>query len=275
MRERTTEGPWTVVAADVMRPFPRSKNRHRYVLVFQDLFTKYVKLRPLRTATGATIAVALGELTTVPPYHAQTSPVERVNRTLKTMIISFVEDDHRNWDVHLLELCFALNTAVQSSTQMTPAFLNLGRHPRPAKSILKELPAPPYGNWADSAVWNDRMQRLPLIHDWARKNLSKTTSRQAGYYNRGRVHREYNLVRRRNRVLSSTAQRFAAKLAPRFKGLYKITAKLSPVVYRIRIPGKRTQPKVHTKNLLPYHPPLNPPGPMNLILPHPPDQFVK
>jgi len=33
--------------------------------------------------------------TTVLPYHLQANPVERVNRILKTMIISFIEEDHR------------------------------------------------------------------------------------------------------------------------------------------------------------------------------------
>jgi len=36
--------------------------------------------------------------TTVLPYHLQTNPVERINRILKTMMISFIEQDHREWD---------------------------------------------------------------------------------------------------------------------------------------------------------------------------------
>ena len=32
--------------------------------------------------------------TTIPPYYAQANPVERVNRTIKTMITSYLENNH-------------------------------------------------------------------------------------------------------------------------------------------------------------------------------------
>ena len=60
--------------------------------------------------------------------HAQVNPVERTNRTLKTMIISFIEEKHNEWDKHLYELMFAYNTLIHESTGKTPAFL-IDRHP--------------------------------------------------------------------------------------------------------------------------------------------------
>ena len=54
--------------------------------------------------------------TTIPPYHAQVNPVERGNCTMKTMIMSYLEDNHRDWDLHVPELTYAYNTAVQEST---------------------------------------------------------------------------------------------------------------------------------------------------------------
>ena len=53
--QRIVKQPWTVVASDVMGPFPRSKSGHKYVLVFQDLFTKWVEVVLIRTANGPTI----------------------------------------------------------------------------------------------------------------------------------------------------------------------------------------------------------------------------
>lgn len=38
MGHRTVDTPWSVVATDIIGPFPRSKNE--YLLVMQDLFTK-------------------------------------------------------------------------------------------------------------------------------------------------------------------------------------------------------------------------------------------
>ena len=66
---------------------------------------------------------------TIPPYHAQANPVERVNRNLPAMINSFLKEDHRDWDLHFVELGFALNTAVHSSLGVFPSFMNFGRNP--------------------------------------------------------------------------------------------------------------------------------------------------
>jgi len=61
------------------------------------------------------------------PYHPQANPVKRVNRVLKTMIVSFIGEDHREWDVHLADFRFAYNTAFHSSPGTSSAFLNLSR----------------------------------------------------------------------------------------------------------------------------------------------------
>ncbi|KMQ86425.1 reverse ribonuclease integrase [Lasius niger] len=125
MSHRVIESPWTVVAADIMGPFSKSKSGFAYVLVIQDLFTKWVECFALRAANGKKICEALKEVvsrwdtpkllltnngtefvnqtlqsfaaehgithTTVPPYYPQANSVEHVNRILKTMIVAFLE----------------------------------------------------------------------------------------------------------------------------------------------------------------------------------------
>ena len=61
MGGRVVEGPWAVVASDLME-FPQSKGEYKYIVVFQDLFTRWVELRPLRTVTGKNVAKAFEEL---------------------------------------------------------------------------------------------------------------------------------------------------------------------------------------------------------------------
>ncbi|CAB0032096.1 unnamed protein product, partial [Trichogramma brassicae] len=52
MTRRVVDRPWAVVAADMME-FPRSKNQNKYLLVFQDLFTRWIEIvQPLRKANG-------------------------------------------------------------------------------------------------------------------------------------------------------------------------------------------------------------------------------
>ena len=61
MGERIVERPWAVVAVDTME-FPPGKSQHRYLLVFQDLFTRWIEVKPLRKADGKSVARALEEL---------------------------------------------------------------------------------------------------------------------------------------------------------------------------------------------------------------------
>ncbi|KMQ92870.1 reverse ribonuclease integrase [Lasius niger] len=62
MGHRIIEGPWTVITADIMGPFPKSKSGFTYILVVQDLFTKWIECFALRAANGKKIYEALEEV---------------------------------------------------------------------------------------------------------------------------------------------------------------------------------------------------------------------
>ena len=153
--------------------FPRSSSQNKYLIVFQDLFTKWIELKPIRAATGKAVSTAFEELILfrwntptyvlndngpefknecwqntlkkyhirrikIPAYYPKGNPVERANETLKTMISTFVEENHRSWDKHLHELRYAMNTATQASTRHSPYLLNFGRHPEPLTNLRRE-----------------------------------------------------------------------------------------------------------------------------------------
>lgn len=61
MRERTVEGPWSIMAADIMRPFPPSRSQKKYLSVLQDYFTKYVEMRALTKADAKSVWKVLDE----------------------------------------------------------------------------------------------------------------------------------------------------------------------------------------------------------------------
>ena len=61
MSKRVVETPRSVVSADIME-FLANTHGNKYLLVFQDLFTKWVELMPLRTANGNNIARAFEDL---------------------------------------------------------------------------------------------------------------------------------------------------------------------------------------------------------------------
>uniref|UniRef100_A0ABD2WU63 RNA-directed DNA polymerase n=1 Tax=Trichogramma kaykai TaxID=54128 RepID=A0ABD2WU63_9HYME len=184
MTRRVVDRPWVVVAADMME-FPRSKNQNKYLLVFQDLFTRWIEVVPLKKATGANVLRAFEELVLfrwetpeffltdngrefdnkllnealeeygvkhlfTPPYHAQANVVERSNRTLKTMIASFVNDKHDEWDRYLPQFRYARTDAEKRRARKQRRRLNgpgqrqrtpspgEGRRPNPDNNTVTE-----------------------------------------------------------------------------------------------------------------------------------------
>ena len=61
MERREVEEPWSDVSADLME-FPQSKTRNKYLIVFEDLFTRWVEVRPVPNATGIAVQKALEDL---------------------------------------------------------------------------------------------------------------------------------------------------------------------------------------------------------------------
>ena len=168
---------------------------------------------------------------TTPPYHPQANPVERSNRTLKTMIAAFVGADHRNWDAHIHELRHAINTAIQATTRV---FLNFGRHPRPVKSLRREIEGARPILKVPPEVWVDRIKRLDALRDLVAKHIDQAQERQTREYNKNKrvvQFSEGDLVMRRTHPLSSGINKFSVKLAPKYERPLKIVEIKSPTVY--------------------------------------------
>ena len=278
------------MASDVTGPFQRSKSGHKYVLVFQDLFTKWVKVVPTRTANGPTIKGQFENLvvsrwgapevvdtdngtefsnrlieqtcrsfsivhTTSSVYHAQANPTERVNRVLKTMIVAFLRDDHRDGGLHLYEFRFTYNTAVHGSLNITSAFLNFGREPLPHRSLRKEADVKQPRCLPEPSEWLERMKRLIHLRDLITKNLDRAYQTQARYYDKYRRERHFkvgDLVLKRERLSSNKGKDVAAKLSDKFSGPYKVVRRLSPVVFRLVDARGKFVYKEHVRHSKPY-----------------------
>jgi transposase InsO family protein len=294
--------PWETVSTDLVGPLPRSSRGNCYVVVMQDRFTKWVQCRAVRKATARAVTQALYEevitrfgcpVTVIsdngtqysgttfrtllqelgithrltPPYTPQANPVERTNKTLKTMVAQFCEADQKKWDARLPELMFALNTSRHESTKYTPAMLNFGRELVVPNAVHRPAPGnaaadPPADTAADEVKEADdavhHSERLRLLKDTfelVRVNLARAFAKQSKYYNLR--HREWRChlgdrVLKRDHPLSSGAKGFAAKLAPKYSGPYTITKVLSPVVYNLQSPSGQKILRAHIKDLKPY-----------------------
>ncbi|XP_011313112.1 uncharacterized protein [Fopius arisanus] len=274
------------LAADIVGPLTRSKAGFCYILVVQDLYTKWIEVCPLRQATGRKIRECLEgvvinrwgtpdilltdngtefvnrelkataqqagiQLHTTPPFHPQANPVERVNRVLQTMIRAFLGEDHREWDEHLYEFRFAYNTAHHCSTNMTSAFANFGREPIPARSWKKEVGSveatPPL-----PAEWETRMRRIDTVRVVITHALEEAHRGQAHYYNlrrRASTYQEGGQVLTRRHALFNAAKNFTASLCTLYQGPWVIKRKVSPTVVELVDLHGRPRGKMSTHDL--------------------------
>ncbi|GFW75474.1 retrovirus-related Pol polyprotein from transposon 412 [Trichonephila clavipes] len=232
-----------------LRPYPASRpERYKFILVISDHFTKWCELIPLRKASAQAIANAffdnyiarygapislisdngpqfisdvfehlshrldIKHMKTV-TYRPQSNLTERVNRNLVQMIASFVEENHENWDQFLHE--FALRTAVNETTNKTPAELFLGR-----KIIT---PFSKLINVTEDAKYVDR--NIERLFDEARRNMQKKHKSWEKHYNLRRrdVHIKVNdLVLLQTHFLSAAGRKHVGKFMPKFEGPYKV-----------------------------------------------------
>ena len=169
------------------------------------------------------------------------------------MIATFVKSDHQSWDQHLHELRHAMNTASQSSSRVSPAFLNYGRHPSPVKSLRREVEQKGPKTPMATEIWIDRVKRLDALRDLVIKNLKQAHQRQAKYYNKVRKDVRFqvgDMVMRKTHVLSSSTQKISAKLAPGWERPYEIIEVKPPNM--LDIGNGRRNPKDHVTELKKY-----------------------
>ena len=160
--------PFEIVTMDIAGPFPHTLHRNEYVLVMCDHFTKWIELYPMPNQLAKTVAdrivsficrhgipeqilsdqgtdfqsVLISELFELldihrlrtSPFHPQTDGLsERTIRTVKQMIKAFIIDhpeQHKKWDKQLEKVQLAYNSAVHSTTHVSPFCANRGFQPR-------------------------------------------------------------------------------------------------------------------------------------------------
>lgn len=184
-------------------------------------------------------------------YHPQTNLTERINRTLKTMMASYVKDHHRHWDQWLPEFRFAINSAWQESTGHTPAEIALGR---PHKGPLERaVPTPPH---PDSPTY-ELLERQRELVETVKENVEKAQLKQKRSYNRKRKVEDFqegDLVWVRAHPLSKAEEGHMAKLAARWKGSAKVRKRLGPVNYVISfLDAPLVVDTFHVQNVKPFY----------------------
>lgn len=184
-----------------------------------------------------------------PAYTPQCNPVERTNRTIKTMISQYVDKDQRTWDERLPALQFAYNTAWHETTGYTLAYLNCGRElVSPVSERTEEA--------QDTTTPEGINKQLQEAFEVVKINLAKAFQKQKRYYDLRRRASKPKLgdwVWRREHVLSKKAEAFNAKLAPKYGGPYEVRRVISPVIVDLRSKTGKWLRHVHIQDLKPVN----------------------
>jgi hypothetical protein len=170
-------------------------------------------------------------------FHPQSDgQTERVNQVLEQYLRMYLNYQQNNWSQLLDKAEFTYNNTEHASTQMTPFFACSGCHPID--------PASPFTPIANPAAL-DRIERLVQLRNTLVQSISKAQANYAKYYNR-KVKTHLDLsdeprLKINDKVwLSSrdiTSSRPSAKLDHKLLGPFKITEKISDLVYRLDLPG--------------------------------------
>ncbi len=181
--------------------------------------------------------------------------VERFNRTLATQLAILTSQHQRDWDQHLPLVLWAYRTAVQESSQYTPAALMFGRELRtPVDLVFGSPPEPEIAGGPELDYFRRLKERLSTVHQLAREVLEDAGARQKRAYD-NRAHGP--ILRPGDRVWVFCPQRkrgLSPKLTHHWQGPGEILDQISEVVFRVRMPGRGRRVVLHKDRLAPYHP---------------------
>lgn len=157
------EKPMEMVSADLMGPLPRGQGGCQYILAILDIFSKYIKLYPLKRATTDTIVrrivndyiptmglfqkiltdngtqftskkwirkmeeLKIKSIHTT-AYHPESNPVERANREIGRLLRTYCHKQHTNWLRWLDNVEFWINNTTHTTTGYSPQYIMFGEN---------------------------------------------------------------------------------------------------------------------------------------------------
>lgn len=283
--------PMERVAVDILGPFPATDSGNRYVLVAMDYFTKWPEAYAVPDQSATTTAERLVEemfarfgvpaelhsdqgrnfesqvfsevcrrlgvsKTRTTPLHPQSDGlVERFNRTLATQLAILTSQHQRDWDRHLPLVLWSYRTAVQESSQCTPAALMFGRELRtPVDLVFGTPPEPEIAGGKEMDYYRRLIDRLQVVHEYARQAQANSGVRQKRAYDT-RCRKLTFKPSDKVWVYCPTRKKgVSPKLCSHWQGPSEVMERVSEVVYRVRMPGRGRVVVLHQDRLSPYRP---------------------
>lgn len=265
---------------DLVGPLPVTNEGAKYVLTVIDVLTRFLIAVPIRNKEAREVAQAFithvvsihgvpkhvitdggGEFinevfkdicgllqinrhTTTPFHPSSNGLVERVNGTIMQILRSMTYDNPKEWDTLLPLAVFAYNSAYHRTIHDSPHFL-----------MYNKDPSIPYLKFFhDNGPWYN-------VEDLRRKTsviANKVYNRCQLYLEKGAVDRERYQSRSRVKdievgsrvyITSQPKAGLSKKLQPLFEGPYRVVAKVSDIVYRLKSIRSGRELLVHTDRI--------------------------
>ena len=273
--------PFEKVAFDLVGPLPKSSSGYRYILTMMCLYTKYPEAIPLRRVDNETVLEAMFEIFSrhglpkvmltdqgsvftskmtrlmcktfdihkvqTSPYHPQSDgALKRWHACLKGMLKKS-ECDIKCWDKQLKYLLFAYRDTPHCVTGFSPFTLLFGRDVKGPLELLSnswlegESEGAKVSEWLLS-VQARMMDMAEIVSDRERK--AKETMKR--FYDRSakvKTFGEGDMVLVRKPGIHS-------KMGDSWEGPYQIDYQVSPVTYKVQVPGNARKSKLIHCNML-------------------------
>ncbi|EUC61564.1 integrase core domain protein [Rhizoctonia solani AG-3 Rhs1AP] len=192
-------------------------------------------------------------------YHPQADgQTEIMNQTAEIAIRAFTNPAKDNWVKILSGFAHSYNTSTHTSTNQTPAFLLRGFQPLTTADLLAQTSEHIDRPSRESLSAEEFKESMDLSLELAKDALKVAQAHQQKYYNENRTFVEFEpgnlvLINPHSLRLLKRNQGKGDKLNMRYEGPFEVMEKISPVSYRIRLPGSyRIHPVINIAHLESY-----------------------